>query len=815
MSTEYYIIDHPKTLSLDFASLKKEGLAYIQEHMSNSWNNLNSSDPGITILDQLCYALTELGYCNDFPMEDVLTDRFGELQISDQFFLPEDILTTTPITTADIRKLIGDEVDGVDNLIVLPTYNQSGITGIYQLYLRINDRITAKEDIQNICKAAFFLANKARNLGEIFLMPSPLTRTSRFLQGNISISSEASLNTILSAIQQAIDHCIFPKIISVGYDRLTEKKSIGTDEVFNGPRLKNGWIPDEALGVKLDKLRVAELTEVILSVPGVLSATDILYTKPDTNGLYNSASSALTELLYVDIAESVSPPSDQGNGTGLLNIYCNGKQVVIEHVLPPQLIPFSLAQPNIQLGASAVSQTTLPKGKYRDISTYYSIQETFPEIYKVGDNAIISNAGDFQMAQSRQLKGYLTLFDQVLANQFSQLAALGQLFSFKNATSGTPTDLQHYYAIKDRSEIANPKYPVPFRSFSPTYFYQSIYSIPNIEPLLKNNNVFDFGLDPEEEAVVLQQQSWIDYQGDPYNSYMKGLMDYMEDEKVNLKRRNEILNHLLARHGESPALIDKLISGAVYSGGRLKDAVIIKSLYLQNLGLLSYYRPKAHNYLGARRITADTSAIEENFIQKILGWDSIDFITDTEKIDQAEKLQQQDFIDYAAAELKLSLLFGLKTIYKNFFSALFDSGTTDTDDAKIAMWLISQRRGFIFLETSLLNYFVTAHDESGGDVVLLNPNELVMVFPSFIPEFSTASFMNKLDLFIRTEMPVRLKCHYYFADVATFSKIIPAFADWHNCLIYHNAEHIFNKWLVKSSLGLIQVLNTMRPSNNV
>jgi hypothetical protein len=810
MSTEYYIVDNPKPLSLDFASLKKEGLGYIQEHMGNDWNNLNSSDPGITILDQLCYALTELGYCNDFPMEDILTDRSGNLELQDRFYLPEDILTISPVTINDLRKLIGDEVEGVDNLLFLPQYGHSGIFGLYQPYLRISDKVTDSAVMQDICKAVFFLANKARNLGEIFLMPVPFTKATRCLQGCINITHESALDIIVPALQEAINNYVFPKMVLSGYERLRENHSARTDEVFNGPKLNNGWITDEALGTKRDIIRVADLTKVILSVPGIQSATDILFTQPDTNGLKNSASAGISEILWVDIAGSISPSPDGVQ----LTITCNGKSISIEKGGVFPIISLREEEPNILFGASSANQTTIPKGTYRDIPTYYSIQHTFPEIFRVGDNAMVSDKDDFQVAQSRQLKGYLTLFDQVLANQFSQLAALGQLFSFKNATTGAPTDRHHYYAIKDEAEIANPKYPVPFRSFSPTYFYQSVYDIPNVEPLLKNNDVFDFGSDPVEQAALQKNQSWIDYQNDPYNSYMQGLMNFMEDEKVNLKRRNEILDHLLARHGESPAMIDALIDGEAYSGKRLKDFIIIKSLYLQNLGLLSYYRCKAHNFLGARRISPEMSNLEEKFAEKIPGWDSVDFIINTEKIDQSEKLKQQDFIDYSAFELKLCLLLGFKAIYRNYLSSLFESGNAGSDEAKTAMWLITQRRGFIFLESSLLNFYTSFNDESGEPVEQLKSNELILVLPAFVPAFSSAAFLNRLDLYIQQEIPVRLKCRYFFTDAETFSKLIPAFTDWHNCLVFHNQEHIFNSWLQISSIKLIQIINNLQSANN-
>jgi len=811
MSTEYYIIDEPKPLSLDFASLKNEGLAYIREHINSEWTNLNPSDPGITILDQLCYALTELGYCNDFPIKDILTDKNGNLQIKDQFYLPENILTTSPITHDDLRKWIIDSVKGIDNLIIVPIVNASGM-GVSQIYLSINSSITGNIEKHDICKAAFFAANRARNLGEIFLMPLPLVTSKRLLQGMIVIDNNHDTISVLSAIQQAMDEYIFPKIVISGYDRLAET-GITPDEIFNGPLLANGWIPDSALGIFRSKLRTAELVQVITSVPGVLSASNILFTTADANGLYNTASDTFPNILSIDILASVSPGVEKNDGQGCLSIYANGRQIEATS-LPLALLPaYTAPSPNILYGASVATQTKVPVGKFRDINTYYSIQHTFPEIFKVGENAVVAGASDVQIGQSRQLKGYLTLFDQVLANQFSQLAGLGQLFSFKNATTAAYEDRHNYYVTKDADELAHPKYPVPFRNFAPTYFYQSVYDIPNVSPLLKNNYVFDFGYDPDETAADLANESWIDYQRDPYNAYMKGLMDVMENEKVNLVRRNEILDHLLARHGESPIMIDTLIEGSVYTGEKAKDKIIFKSLYLQNLGLLSYYRAKAHDYMSARRISANLAEVQIGFEERILGWDAQDFIINTDKIDLVEKLKQQDFADYAAVELKLCLLFGLKALYKNYIADLFSSDQTDSDDIRIAMWLITQRRGFIFIETNLLNHHVSANDQSGESPMLLAADELILIFPSFMPAFGTAAFSNRLKLFLNNEMPVRLSCQYYFADTAQLLKIIPAYADWHNCLVYNSPDHSFNKWLIKSAGSLIQLLKPMIASH--
>ena len=73
MEDLHHIEDSKLPIELDYKALKEEGMAYIQKHSGNQWTNLNPSDPGITILNQLCYAFTELGYCANFPIKDILT----------------------------------------------------------------------------------------------------------------------------------------------------------------------------------------------------------------------------------------------------------------------------------------------------------------------------------------------------------------------------------------------------------------------------------------------------------------------------------------------------------------------------------------------------------------------------------------------------------------------------------------------------------------------------------------------------------------------------------------------------------------------
>jgi len=98
----------------DYAFLRDAGLQYIEELGSSLWTDYNEHDPGITILEALCYAITELGYRSSQPMQNLLTGEDGKIPDSQTLFTAKNILTQSPLNIDDYRKLLIDIV-GVHN----------------------------------------------------------------------------------------------------------------------------------------------------------------------------------------------------------------------------------------------------------------------------------------------------------------------------------------------------------------------------------------------------------------------------------------------------------------------------------------------------------------------------------------------------------------------------------------------------------------------------------------------------------------------------------------------------------------------------
>ena len=132
----------PVNKGLDYAYLKKTGIDLVQQWASDIWTDYNEHDPGVTTLEQLCYALTELSYRAEMPLADLLTDsRTGKIKTHEQaLFIPRRILPCNPLTINDYRKLIVDRVKEVANVWLTPFRARvpaKFVNGLYDIWLYV------------------------------------------------------------------------------------------------------------------------------------------------------------------------------------------------------------------------------------------------------------------------------------------------------------------------------------------------------------------------------------------------------------------------------------------------------------------------------------------------------------------------------------------------------------------------------------------------------------------------------------------------------------------------------------------------------
>ena len=82
---------------LDFQFLRRTGINYIEQLGSKLWTDFNSHDSGITILEVLSYAITDLGMRMDLDTADILASEDETKGIQSQFIKASEILPAKPL----------------------------------------------------------------------------------------------------------------------------------------------------------------------------------------------------------------------------------------------------------------------------------------------------------------------------------------------------------------------------------------------------------------------------------------------------------------------------------------------------------------------------------------------------------------------------------------------------------------------------------------------------------------------------------------------------------------------------------------------
>ncbi len=139
---------NPDPDGLDFESLRKEGIANVQSLCGDVWTDYNAHDPGVTILEQLCFGLTDLAYRSGFEAQDYLTGENGEIDYQQQaLFNPKDIFPSSPVTNADYQKLLYDAIPAIDNIWFEPALDDEGASrGLYTVYVKLNDHLSLTDE---------------------------------------------------------------------------------------------------------------------------------------------------------------------------------------------------------------------------------------------------------------------------------------------------------------------------------------------------------------------------------------------------------------------------------------------------------------------------------------------------------------------------------------------------------------------------------------------------------------------------------------------------------------------------------------------
>jgi hypothetical protein len=487
--------EEPAHKSMDFFFLKEEGIRMIQQLSGKIWTDYNPHDPGVTILEQLCYALSDLGFRTDFKIQDILNARSRNQRknLNSTFFDASEILPTNPVSINDYRKLIIDNIHYVKNAWIEPVLdNIQGIRGLYRVLLQIDENFRNVYPSQKIKNDVFTLFNDHRNICEDIDSVEILNTDKIVVYADLDISSDSIAEEILSEILFKLEEYINP---TIPYYTIEELLADGypVDEILNGPVPVHGVIKSEDLLPMRQEVYISKIIEIITAVKGVRRITYFSVEKDgfEVEGDLIRISEKTYPVLDMDTIDErwnkLAYPIHFQRGSLNYELDLNTANQLLYSLYAKYKKGYSMKL--------LYNEKDYPSSlKLDEISKYYSIQNTFPVTYGLNKLGLPNNvmATRERMAMIKQLRGYLLLFEQIMSNYLAQLSNAGRLFSLDE-------------------------------NLDKTYFSQIPDDIPFLNEIIEAKDSSDF---------------------------QRKLEKLMSDFDPFPDRRNRILDHLLARFGE-------------------------------------------------------------------------------------------------------------------------------------------------------------------------------------------------------------------------------------------------------------------------
>lgn len=397
--------------------------------------------------------------------------------------------------------------------------------------------------------------NQNRNLCEDFESISLIRREEISLEGEIGISLGSDTNQVLAEAFYQIQQFLNPSIRFYTLQQLLAE-GLSTEEIFEGPLLKHGFIKDDSLKAfrQCKTLFVSDVFNVFMS------------SNPDAIKYITNfrLSSFLNNVLQEKNADNLLKLNSSNEFRPVVSIKKSNIHVkkgdVYQHVDWKKVE--SLFNEKMLAGEPDKSNETssrieTPAGRDRKTGNYFSFQHDFPPVYGIGNSGLSEKSTAERIAQARQLKGYLMFFDQLFANFLAQVSNLKNIFSIDG-------------------------------NVSQTYFEQAVYQVPGALYLLKPFVDGQSDLS-DKEALAAAWKLFVENQG---NDYMTATRSMNETENEFTDRRNRFLDHLMARFNEQFADYS-LLMFAKSDPQAYQKLIADKAAFLQELPVLGAERAKS------------------------------------------------------------------------------------------------------------------------------------------------------------------------------------------------------------------------------
>ena len=397
-----------------------------------------------------------------------------------------------------------------------------------------------------------------RNLCEDFLNNISTVDTEDIrICSDIDVDVTADIESIQAQIFSAVENYLLPPVQFSTLKELLDK-NVPVEEIFNGPLLEHGFLTNEAMQVADLKGQYysSDIISLLMDIPGVKNVRNFQFSI-----FKNGVAKPVNDSWKIAVTLNHKLKLDR-EGCKLLyfknDLPLNARfQESINKLRLQQALQTHLKYKDPS------NTIELPVGKYRSLEKHYTILNEFPMVYGLGEKDLPENVSPERKARVKQLEAYLTFFDQLLADYFSQLLHVKDMLSWKTDAKQTYFT-QYFYSDKEAEQL----------------FWQK-------EFLGKDLSADFIANRSEPEQKYLEKKKGIDY--------------LKESPATYLDRRNRLLDHLTSRFAESfndyAMYMYALPDEKIISDEQVSHELIIDKLnFLQNYPELSSQRSKAYDY---------------------------------------------------------------------------------------------------------------------------------------------------------------------------------------------------------------------------
>lgn len=487
--------------NIDF--LKRKGVEHLQSLSGTQWTDYNIHDPGITVLETLCFALTELGYRSKYSIEDLLQPSIRQKEKRNSNFPAHKILSSSPVTESDFRKIIL-EIEGINNIEIVPSQKKTEFNGVFDIYIELQNQYSSKSEEVSIERLVRDSLSLNRLLCTSFDQVFFFRNDPVVLDLEIELIKKIEPSDFLYKLVSLLEGYFSPAPHFKTLDELLEKK-ISVDEIYNGPLMDNGFIQSSELGSSVLRKHVytSDILNIVMSLDGV-HHTKKLKLRNDNGDDFN--------WIY-EVKEGRVPRLDIKNSQVSITHKGKHSQTFLLKDYFSEMVSFKSRLKR----AHKKNHLSPPKGEFRDLKEYYSITNDFPEVYGLSSVGMPEGSGLSEQASTRQLRVYLMFFDQIMVNYFAQLDHIKDLFSIE--------DIETTNAVQVLEGF--PGIHFVYKPFLDEYIQRHV------------------NLDDEGEV----KKEWKKYINSRSNEIAEFIGESKEDLHLFQVRRNKILDHLIARFG--------------------------------------------------------------------------------------------------------------------------------------------------------------------------------------------------------------------------------------------------------------------------